>query len=75
MTEPLVGDYYCRVTGADGSVDSNPPKRRINDPYIAVHPSDVVSDPGDAVTFTLVVGALSRPAADRLPVEEGGGSR
>ncbi|HQL95885.1 MAG TPA: immunoglobulin domain-containing protein, partial [Candidatus Hydrogenedentes bacterium] len=64
VTEPLVGDYYCRVTGADGSVDSNTANLRINDPYIAVHPSDVVSDPGDAVTFTLVVGDLSTPPID-----------
>ncbi|NLV39773.1 MAG: hypothetical protein GXY15_00890, partial [Candidatus Hydrogenedentes bacterium] len=64
VTEPQVGDYYCRVTSADGPVDSNTANLRINDPYIAVHPSDVVADPGDAVTFTLVVGDLSSPPID-----------
>ncbi|HOC73450.1 MAG TPA: immunoglobulin domain-containing protein, partial [Candidatus Hydrogenedentes bacterium] len=59
VTEAVVGDYFCRVTGADGPVDSAMANLRISDPYIVGHPASVIVDPGEPVTFTVTVGDLS----------------
>ncbi len=59
MQESDAGDYYCRVTGADGPRDSDAANLRANDPSIRVHPSGATVNPGQAVTFTLSVGTTS----------------
>ena len=59
VTEAEVGDYFCRVTSADGPVDSALANLRISDPYIVSHPASVIVDPGEPVTFSVGVGDLS----------------
>ncbi len=59
ITETDAGQYYCVVTGPDGSVESNRASLSISDPYIVGHPASVVADPGNTVSFSVVIGSLS----------------
>jgi len=49
------GDYFVRVTGADGNVDSEIAKLKVANPAIISQPVSITVDPGDTATFVVNV--------------------
>ncbi len=50
-----VGAYFCRVTGADGTVDSDFATLNITNPAIVSQPANITVDPGDSASFTVTI--------------------